>query len=103
MVPCPRLLTLDFDEGIQAQGAGIRPDHYDPLRVICPDPGHESLHLLPNLLREGLGSLQTGDVFDGVFKIDPTVAVVEAEFDRHCAEGAVFGVVRPPPVVVGRR
>ena len=103
MVSRPRLLTVIFDEGVQTKGADIRSNHDDFTRVIRLHPGHECLHLSADLLGEGLSGLQVSYIPNRVLKKNPTVAIRETLFDWHCAEGAVFGIVRPPPVVVGGR
>ena len=103
MVSRPRLLTVIFDEGVQTKGADIRSNHDDFTRVIPLHPGHERLHLSADLLGEGLSGLQVSYIPNRVLKKNPTVAIRETQFDWHCAEGAVFGIVRPPPVVVGGR
>ena len=80
MVSSPRLFTVIFDEGVQAQGAGIRPDHYDLVRIIRLYPGHEHLHLCPDLFGERLGGFQINHLFYSVLEKDPTVPVREAQF-----------------------
>ena len=68
MVSSPRFFSVIFDEGVQAQGAGIRPDHYDLVRIFRLYPGHEPLHLCPDLFRERLGSFQINHLFDSILE-----------------------------------
>ena len=39
-------------KAFRRRGAGVRPDHYNPIRIVGPHLGHERLHFCPNLLRE---------------------------------------------------
>ena len=86
MVSSPRLLTLDFNEGIQAEGAGIRSDHDDLVRIVGLHPRQEALHLRSYLLGEGLRGFKASRTPNRILKKNPTVSIREAKLDRHCAE-----------------